>query len=77
MTLKEIACQFDELYMQLWKLDGMAMAINIAICEGGLSGKAYDGALSALSDMTFDSKEKANKLIAELFTIVKSEKDVA
>ena len=74
MTLKDIAHQFDELYVQLWKLDGLAMAINIAISEGGLSGNSYDGALAALTDMTYEVKEQSEKLQIEVFDLLREEK---
>lgn len=77
MNIKEIAYQIEDLQIQLWKLDGLAAAVNIAIVEGATEVSAYEGALCLLADMTFDAKEKAMKIQREIFKNLKSvEKEV-
>ena len=73
MTTKEIAYQIEDLQIRLWKLDGLAAAVNIAIVEGATEVTAYEGALCLLADMTYEAKEKAMKIQREIFGNLKSE----
>ena len=73
MTTKEIAYQMEDLQIKLWKLDGLAMAVNIAIAEGATAANAYEGALCLLTDMTYEAKETAMKIQEEIFKNLKSE----
>lgn len=75
MSIKEIAYQMEDLQIRLWKLDGLAAAVNIAITEGGLAASAYEGALCLLSEMTYELKEEAIKIQDDIFQKVKSDRE--
>ena len=73
MTIKEIASQFEELQMELWQIKGIAEAVNVAIVEGGSTVEAYEGALYALSIMTYETEKKSKELLEAMFQILREE----
>lgn len=78
MTVKEITLAMEELETKLWTLNSLTLAVHDAVVEGPNAASNFDGALHALTCMTFEVEQRAKKLTEELFKIIKAEtKEVA
>ena len=73
MTVKEIAFKFEELQIESWALNSLAMAINDAITEGPNAESNFYGALYMLTKITNELEREMKILRDDLFEIIKVE----
>lgn len=74
MTLKKVAFKLEELQIKSWALNSLTLAVHDAIVEGPNDVTCFDGALHALTCMTYELKGEMKELCDSMFEIMRNEK---
>lgn len=71
--LKDAAYKSEELWVKSEKVDSLQMAIFQAIYKGDHNPDMYEWAFNALNDITYDLKNDLEKLMNDLFTLLRDD----
>lgn len=74
MTIKQITFKMEELQQKSWELNGLTLAIHDAIVGEANHVNNFDGALFALTRMTYELESEMKELSDALFDLIRAEK---
>lgn len=75
MTVKEIARKLDSLEVKMWSLNSLTLAVHDAIVEGPNSAEIFEGALHALTCMTYELEKEVKELTKEVYDTIKNKQE--
>jgi len=74
MTLKDIAYKLEEIWIEAEKVDSLQIAIFQAIYKGEHNPDVYEWAFNALGDRTFSLQASLEKIVDEIFELLRKER---